>query len=188
MSETIVKETNSTTAPRKRTTRKKEAPAVVQEAVAETKTRTVKEVDLSQYITVRNGFQGRLVYKSKRTGETFVWDSFGAEQDIELLELKAAKNSNKRYFENNWFMFDDDWVIDFLGVNRFYKNAVKIDDFDSIFDMSAEDLADTVSKMSKGQKRSVAYRAKQLISDDSIDSLKVINTLEELLNIQLIER
>ena len=47
-----------------------------------------KEVDPNQYVTVRNGFQGRLVYKSKRTGERFVWDSFGAEQDMELSELK----------------------------------------------------------------------------------------------------
>ena len=37
-----------------------------------------KDIDPNQIVTVRNGFQGRLVYKSKRTGERFVWDSFGA--------------------------------------------------------------------------------------------------------------
>ena len=58
----------------------------------------IKDIDLNQYITVRNGFQGQLVYKSKHTGEVFVWDSFGAEQDIELMELKRAKSSNKKFF------------------------------------------------------------------------------------------
>ena len=46
-------------------------------------------------VTVRNGFQGRLVYKSKRTGERFVWDSFGAEQDMEMSELRNARELNK---------------------------------------------------------------------------------------------
>ena len=43
---------------------------------------TPKKVDLNQFITVKNGFQGRLVYVSTRTGERFVWDGFGAEQEI----------------------------------------------------------------------------------------------------------
>ena len=80
-----------------------------------------KEIDPNQYVTVRNGFQGRLVYKSKRTGERFVWDSFGAEQDMELSELKNVRNSNKKYFINNWFMFDEPWVVDYLGMAQYYK-------------------------------------------------------------------
>lgn len=147
-----------------------------------------KDVDLNQYITVRNGFQGRLVYVSQRTGEKFIWDSFGDEQEIELRELKNAKNSNKGFFVKNWFMFDDDWVIDYLGVGRFYKHTVRIEDFDSLFELSPDELKKTVSLMPDGQKRSLAYRAKQLIKANKIDSLTTIGILENALNISLIER
>ena len=41
--------------------------------------------------------------------------------------------------------------------------------------------------MSSGQKRSLAYRAKQLIADKTIDSLAVIHVLEESLGVELIE-
>lgn len=147
-----------------------------------------KDIDLHQYITVRNGFQGKLVYQSTKTGEHFVWDDFGAEQEMELLELRNAKNSKKKYFSNNWFMFDEDWVVDFLGVRQYYKHAVKIEDFDKIFSLSPTEIKKTVSLLSDGQKKSVAYRAKALIADGEIDSNKAIIALEESLGVELVER
>lgn len=147
-----------------------------------------KEVDLNQYISVRNGFQGKLIYKSSRTGEKFVWDEFGSEQEIELKELRNAKNSSKAFFINNWFMFDDDWVIDFLGVRNFYKNAIKLDEFDTIFSLTPAEIKKKVSKLSPGQKKSVAYRAMEMVANGEIDSLKVITALEESLGIELIEK
>lgn len=147
-----------------------------------------KDIDPNQIVTVRNGFQGRLVYKSKRTGERFVWDSFGAEQDMELSELRNARNSNKKYFINNWFMFDEQWIVDYLGMGQYYKFAIKIEDFDKMFERPASEVENMISKMSDGQKKSVAYRAKQLIKEGKIDSHKVITTLEKCLDTELIER
>ena len=147
-----------------------------------------KEIDPNQIITVRNGFQGRLVYKSKRTGERWSWESFGAEQDMELSELKNARNSNKKYFINNWFMFDEDWVIDYLGMRQYYKNSLNIKDFDQLFKKSVSEIEDIISKLSDGQRKSVAYRAKQLIAEEEIDSNRVINTLEKCLGVELVER
>lgn len=147
-----------------------------------------KEIDIHQYITVRNGFQGKLVYKSSKTGETYIWDEFGGEQEIELVELKGAKNSAKKFFENNWFMFDDEWVIDYLGVRQYYKHAINIEDFDKIFSMRPEDIKKVLNDMSKGQRESVAYRAKVLIAEGEIDSNKAIAALEESLGVELIER
>jgi hypothetical protein len=147
-----------------------------------------REVDPNQIVTVRNGFQGKLVYKSKRTGERWAWDSFGAEQDMELSELKNARNSNKKFFINNWFMFDEEWIIDYLGLKQYYKNALSIQDFDSLFEKSYSEIEEVVSKLSDGQKKSVAYRAKQLIAEEKIDSNKVISTLEKCLDTELIIR
>lgn len=147
-----------------------------------------KEVDPSQYVTVRNGFQGRLVYRSSRTGETFIWDGFGSEQEMELRELKNAKNAHKNFFINNWFMFDEDWIIEYLGVKQFYRNAIDISDFDDIFKKTPTELRKVISGLSEGQKRSVAYRAARLIESGEIDSRKTIAALEEVLGIDLVEK
>lgn len=160
-----------------------------EQAVSKNKPEIIaKNIDTSQYVIVRNGFQGQLIYKSPRTGEVFLWDSFGAEQEMELRELRNAKNSSKKFFINNWFMFDDDWIIDYLGVRQFYKNAISIDEFDEIFNKKPAEISKLISNLSEGQKKSVAYRATQLIAEKKIDSLAVIETLEKSLNIELIER
>lgn len=158
-------------------------------AAAELEKRPIvpKKIDQHQIVTVHNGFHGRLVYKSPKTGERYVWEGFGSEQDMEIAELRNAKSANKKYFENNWFMFDEPWVAEYLGLSQYYKFAIPIAEFDKFFEKPAAELEEALSKLSKGQKRSVAYRARQLISEGAIDSNKTIATLEKCLGIELIE-
>lgn len=187
MSNETVSKPRTRRSPAEGTSTAAERPAA---EVSETTKKPVvpKEIDPNQIITVRNGFQGRLVYKSKRTGERWSWESFGAEQDMELSELKNARNSNKKYFINNWFMFDEDWVIDYLGMRQYYKDSLNIQDFDQLFKKPVGEIEDIISKLSEGQRKSVAYRAKQLIAEEEIDSNRVINTLEKCLGVELVER
>lgn len=162
-----------------------EIPNTVEETSALNEVKA--ELTPTTLVTVKNGFQGTLVYVSKKTHERFVWDGFGAEQDLELQELKNAKNSSKGFFENNWFLIDDIDVIDYLGVGRLYKNALGFEDFETLFSKSPEEVTAIVSKLSDGQKRSVAYKAQQLITSKSkvLDSIAVIEALEKALNVQL---
>lgn len=176
-------QTNESSATKRKTRAKKTATVAASAPVKI----VPKEIDPEQYVIVRNGFQGQLIYKSKRTGERFVWDEFGAEQEIQLRELRNAKNSNKSFFINNWFMFDEEWVVDYLGVGRYYKNAVRIEDFDKIFENDPATLESIISEMTDGQKKSLAYRAQVLIGEGKIDSIKAISVLERTLNVDLIE-
>ena len=157
--------------------------------VAEKKSYKVKKnLDPGMYVTVKNGFNGTLVYKSKKTGERFIWEAFGDEQEIELAELKAAKNSYKSFFVNNWFLFDDPEIVEWLGMNQYYKHALNSASFDKLFEKSPDEIEKTIKALSDGQKKSVAFRAKQLIADGTIDSIKVIAALEKSLSVELIER
>lgn len=147
-----------------------------------------KDIDPHTIVTVRNGFQGSLVYISRKTGERFVWEGFGDEQDMEICELRNARNSSKAFFINNWFMFDDPWIVDYLGMNQYYKFAINVDDFDSIFDTSIDEMVEIINGMSEGQRRSVAYRARVKIRDGEIDSNKKVAALEKCLHVSLVER
>ena len=186
------------------TNRKKKAPAkevakpkeIIEEItvvkgssviVPEIESNIPKNIDTNQYITVRNGHHGVLVYTSNRTGENYRWDDYGDEQEMQLRELRDAKNSSKKMFLNNWFLFDkeDDWVIDYLGVRNYYKNAIGYGEFDAIFQKSPDELKAMIAEMSEGQKNAVCHRAKQLIFDGEIDSRKCIAALEEALNVEL---
>lgn len=174
-------------------TRKTAAAAAeeTKEAVVEEKKPLVPtEVDIHQFIPVINGFSGMLVYQSKRTGEKFLWENFGDEQEMELQELRNAKSSAKDFFQNNWFLFkdEDDWVIDWLGMRAYYRDALKLEEFDTIFEKTPAAIKKAVAKLSDGQKRSLAYRARVAVADGIIDSNKVIGALEEALGTQLVNR
>ena len=151
---------------------------------------TAKNVDMNQYITVRNGYPGQLVYTSKRTGEKFLWEHYGDEQDIQLMELRNARNTSKKFFDHNWFVFDDefDWVIDFLGVRAFYNNIINLEGVDALFKKTPEQIAAELTTLTNGQKRTVAYRAMEMIRNKEIDSLSVIEVLEKGLGIALVDR
>ena len=157
---------------------------------AESKPIIPKDIDPNTMVLVKNGFHGPLVYISSRTKERIVWNEFGDEQEMELRELRNAKSAKKKYFENNWFMFDDEcaWVIGYLGLTQYYKNALPLDGFDDLFKKSPAEIEKAIAKLSKGQKKSVGYRAKQLIAEGEIDSNKAIAALEKALGIELIER
>lgn len=171
-------------------TKDKEVIAADTEAVSTEKKiyRVKKNLDPNMIVTVKNGFQGRLIYKSRRTNERFEWEAFGDEQDMDLQELKNARNSSKAFFENNWFLIDDPEVLEYLGVSQCYKYALNFNSFDGLFDKTPDDIKDTISRLSAGQRKSVAYRAKELIANGTIDSIRVINALEESLSIELIDR
>lgn len=159
---------------------------IVEEVSAPAKRKPAKPaLTPDTYVTVQNGFAGKLVYKSSHTGERFVWDNFGAEQDMTLQELKNARNSYKSYFENNWFLFNDPDVIEYLGVQRYYDNSMVFSEFDSVFTLPPEKLSERLSKMPVGQKNSLKYRAARLIAEGKIDSLGVIRALESGLGVSL---
>lgn len=151
---------------------------------------TAKDVDMNQYITVRNGHPGQLVYTSKRTGEKFFWEHYGDEQDIQLMELRNARNTSKKFFDHNWFVFDEeyDWVIDFLGVRAFYNNIINLEGIDALLKKTPKKIEKELATLTNGQKRTVAYRAMEMIRNKEIDSLSVIEVLEKGLGIALVER
>lgn len=169
---------------------RKAKTAAVQEAAQKKVSYTAKDVDMNQYITVKNGYPGRLVYVSKRTGEKFSWENYGDEQDMQLMELRNARNTSKKFFDHNWFVFDEeyDWVIDFLGVRAFYNNIINLEGVDALFRKTPDEIATELAALTSGQKRTVAYRATEKIRNKEIDSLSVIEVLEKGLGIALVER
>lgn len=157
------------------------------QAVAQAKP---KKIDEEQFITVVNGFHGELVYESKKTGEMYIWGDFGDTQEVELRELRSAKSLHKQFYANNWFMFkpEDEWVIDYLGIRKYYGHTVSVEEFDKIFAGTVDEIKEHIASMTGGQKESAAFRARELVQNGAVDSLKTIAALEESLGIELIER
>lgn len=139
-----------------------------------------------EYIEVTNGFNGRLIYRNSRTGELFEWEKLGDKVDIQFIDLKNAKSSAKRFFEENWFMFEDPDVIEALGLKKYYENSISVEEIEGLFDKAQLDVIEEIKQLPEGQKATLRYKAREKVANKEIDSLKYIEALEKALDIKLI--
>lgn len=161
-------------------------PSVSTEAKSERHTQSKLPIDT--LVRVVNGHNGRLIYKSKKNiGYKEVFEKFGDFAEMELGELLSAKNSQPKFFSKNWFLIDDVDVIEYLRVNKFYQNALTLEDFEDVFEKPDSELIDVISKLSTGQKDTLVNKAKEMIDAGEIDSRKKIEALEKALGAQLVE-
>lgn len=157
-----------------------------QNETLKTEKRVKVEPDPHELIPVKNGFHGRLTYKSRRDGTEVVWAEYGDEEFLEYQELKSARSSQKKFYTENWWIIDYEY-LEVLGVLKFYENAINEESIDSLKNKSPDKIKEIVSKMSNGQKKSLSYKVIEMIKTGELDSVKTINALKESLNLNQIE-
>jgi len=133
---------------------------------------------------------GGAFYSSKKImGYTVEWEELGSVEYMELGELSSMKNTDKRFFEDNWIVLDDTdeysatELYDFLKVSKYYKNILTPENIDEVFTYSKDKLVKTITTLSRGLKETVAVRAKQKLDDNTLDR-NIIDILESSLGIQ----
>lgn len=173
-------------APEKETPAPAEAPAKTETPAKGKKRRTRKTLDHNMYVVVCNGFHGPLFYRDRNTGEEYNWDEFGDEAELTIGTLLNARNTQRRFFQENWWLIDDPEVIDYLGVGQYYKNALTYDDFDELFKLTPEEVKTKVERLSNGQKRSVVFMAREQIASGDLSDLNIVKVLEDALQVELL--
>ena len=133
---------------------------------------------------------GGAFYSSKKImGYTVEWEELGSVEYMELGELSSMKNTDKRFFEDNWIVLDDTdeytatELYDFLKVSKYYKNILTPENIDEVFTYSKDKLVKTITTLSRGLKETVAVRAKQKLDENTLDR-NIIDILESSLGIQ----
>lgn len=175
---------------------KQENTVVGNKEIVESKLETAKRIQqasripLDTLVPVISNTTMKLIYVSKKTmGYTVEWEEMGAIEYIELGELATMKNTDKRFFEDNWIVLGEteDYTpmqfYDFLKVSKFYKNVFTPENIDEIFTYSKDKIVKTLSTLSRGMKDTIAVRAKQKLDNDTLDK-NIVDTLESSLGIQ----
>lgn len=146
-------------------------------------------IPLDTIVPVTCNVKGKLIYVSKKiTGYTINWDNFGSTEYIDLAELVSMRNSDRRFFEDNWIICEDTdeysamQIYDFLKVTKYYEHVFTPENIDSIFDMEPNDIIRIVSTLSNGMKETIAVRAKEKIDAKELDSNSKVEALETALN------
>jgi hypothetical protein len=154
------------------------------------KTTKTTRIPLDTMITVVCNTIGGATYISKKaSGYIVEWEDFGSEEYMELGELVAMRNTDRRFFEDNWIVLEDTdeydamQIYEFLKVAKYYTNVFTSRNIDELFSYSKDKIAKTISTLSRGMKETIAVRAKQKLDDNTLDK-NIVDTLESALGIQ----
>lgn len=154
------------------------------------KTTKATRIPLDTMITVVCNTIGGATYISKKaSGYIVEWEDFGSEEYMELGELVAMRNTDRRFFEDNWIVLEDTdeydamQIYEFLKVAKYYTNVFTSRNIDELFSYSKDKIAKIISTLSRGMKETIAVRAKQKLDDNTLDK-NIVDTLESALGIQ----
>lgn len=144
------------------------------------------EITNETMVGCRSGVSGSLIYKSSlNPGYVVEWSGLDEIQEMEYRELVSMRGNQRRFFEENWILIDDPAVIKKLGVGRYYQNSLSTDDFEDVFNMSADEIKEIVPTLPGGTKDAIASEAKKKIDSGELDSRSAIKALEDSLDVEL---
>lgn len=147
-----------------------------------------RKIPLDAQVMVKNLTGGKLIYVSKRlVGYSEEWHEFGEEIPMEMAELYSMKNTDRRFFTENWIEVDMAVLRD-LQMDRFYENAITADEIENLFNMDQEELITKIKTISSVIKNCVGIKAMEMIKDGRLSNINTIAALEKALKCELYER
>ncbi len=156
--------------------------------------KSVARIPLDTEVPCLCNVKGGLIYTSTRAdGTKAEWFDFGDLQYLDLRELLLMRNSQKRFFNDNWISIKDtddgeytaDDIYKFLRVDDKYGDFYDADNIETFFELNEDQMKDKVSKMSRGMKDLVSIMALDKLEHDEIDSVKKRKSIISVLGLDV---
>lgn len=180
---TVKKTQTKKSTPKKKTSKAQENVNKITQTDSVSKVREKRDVnELINVVCITNS---PLVYESKnQVGYRVDWGGYLQENWIEYKELINMRSSQRIFFEEPWIICDWDVLVD-LKVDHYYKNIIDLENLDDVFKLPTEKLVETLKIVPSGIKGLIVDRAFELRREKVLDSLSVIETIENTLGIDL---
>lgn len=136
-------------------------------------------------IPVRSFINGRVIYKSKKTGVTYKWLEKGSYEILTIEELLNMESQSQKFLHSPWLMVDDEEVIEAFNLQELYELVTKVEDIDSFINMSLGEQKVIYNKLPKTLQNQVYNHIYNKVESGEIDSKSKIRELEELVQMEL---
>lgn len=161
---------------------------VKQQEVAPTKPKATKASlyqDRTREIPVRSCINGRVIYKSKKTGVTYKWLEKGTYEILTIDEVLNMESQSQKFLHSPWLMVDDEEVIEAFNLQELYDLVAKVEDIDSFITISLGEQKQIYNKLPKTLQNQVYNHIYNKVETGEIDSKSKIRELEELVQMEL---
>ena len=111
--------------------------------------------DRNRQVIVRSCVDGRVIYKSKRSGMTWKWLEKGAYEVLTVEELLNMESQSHKFLHSPWLMVDDEDIIEAFNLAELYDLVAKVEDIDSFINMSLDEQKQIYNKLPKASQNQV---------------------------------
>ena len=159
-----------------------------QQEVAQPKPKATKATlfqDRNRQVIVRSCIEGRVIYKSKRSGMTYKWLEKGAYEVLTVEELLNMESQSHKFLHSPWLMVDDEDIIEAFNLAELYDLVAKVEDIDSFINMSLGEQKQIYNKLPKASQNQVYNHICFKVDSGEIDSRAKVRELEDLVGREL---
>lgn len=156
--------------------------------VAQPKAKVTKATlfqDRNRQVIVRSCVDGRVIYKSKRSGMTWKWLEKGAYEVLTVEELLNMESQSHKFLHSPWLMVDDEDIIEAFNLAELYDLVAKVEDIDSFINMTLDEQKQIYNKLPKASQNQVYNHICFKVDSGEIDSRAKVRELEDLVGREL---
>lgn len=155
----------------------------------EAKVVTKKTYEAMDEINCTSLTNGELILIGKKSGNVYRWVNYGDTTPIEYQDLKAEKlNRLSKYIYDPLFIIDDEELLstsEFANIAEFYNTVLSVDEIDNFFELDNISFRRTLEALPVGLRNTIKSIAVTKIMDGSLDSIKKIKDIDEVLGTDL---
>ena len=126
-------------------------------------------------------------YKDSKTLDMYEWNEVGHSEYMTFDTLKNLWRNNKGYFKNLWLKPMDDRVINKFGLTKTYEKYEYLMEGSNYTKKNIGDICNAIKETPNGLKFSICNKVKNLVISGEVSDVSVIRTLENRLQIDLID-
>ena len=126
-------------------------------------------------------------YKDSKTLDMYEWDEIGHSEYMTFDTLKNLWRSHKGYFKNLWLKPMDDRVINKFGLTKTFEKYEYLMEGSNYTKKNIGAICNAIKETPNGLKFSICNKVKNLVISGEVSDVSVIRTLENRLNIDLID-
>lgn len=126
-------------------------------------------------------------YKDSKTLDMYEWHETGHVEYMTFDTLKNMWRNNKGYFKNLWLKPLDDRVINKFSLTPTFEKYEYLMDGSNYTKKNINTICDAIKSTPNGLKFAICNKVKNLVINGEVTDISVIRTLENRLQIDLIE-
>lgn len=144
-----------------------------------------EELDRNMLVEVMNNTNGTYVHTSRRSGQSWVFDGYGARDEMELQELLSIRAASAGVLNEPILLILDDEVVEYLGLGGLYEDILNDREVDLFFKLRPSEMEDILEKAPEGMKKLLCQKALEKVGNGELDSVARRRVFENVFGIEL---